>query len=752
MRHFLPAFVVLSLSLARPVHAAKDATGVDPTKTADSNELPRAATVDQPVVTQGQQPVVSPCVDGVAGPDGGCGTVTTPNSTGSETTATGVTAIGRPTIASQVFAGITGAATVVQSEAQRQADAARLSASSGNGMLTSAILVGKKSLDNAVASASKPVVIPPAATPVAAADRVEVSRLAETGSPAEARQFALAALERTPNDPALLSFVKLTEPARTSSVDQKTVSKRVAELAAGMRQDEGSGGALLASPISFGALSGGGAAGAGFAAAGARGPAAMPAGLGGTVPDIHGAAALRDASGKIAIKDFAGAETALTRRIAEAPKDGGAFRLRALTRRFMNRYADSADDAQHALAIDSRDSRSLHLLSRDLTDLGRPKEGLVEADRALAIDSKDAQAYIARSAAFGALGRGEEELSDLAHAASLDSQFDALYHDTLAIRNGGAPSRRSWPVWIGAVGTALLFFSFALFRKRGDSSVRMALRKEDHDAFAAAAPRVDAVPKGFRVVKTLGQGGMGVVYEAVDLGLQRTVALKKLRPEIADNPRERTRFLKEARTVAGLKHPNIVEIHAIHEDAEGLFIVFERVPGESLHERLGRGPVNHAEAAAMLKQIASALDYAHGQGVVHQDLKPANVMIHAGLAKVMDFGIARRVQETLSTMSKIEVSGTPAYMSPEQEQGVVTPSADVFALGACAYETLTGSLPFPTGGMMLKAQKMYRKPSEASAGLRPEVDAAIARALEPRPEDRWPSASSFVDALSRALA
>ena len=103
-------------------------------------------------------------------------------------------------------------------------------------------------------------------------------------------------------------------------------------------------------------------------------------------------------------------------------------------------------------------------------------------------------------------------------------------------------------------------------------------------------------------------------------------------------------------------------------------------------------------------------------------------------------------------MSKIEISGTPAYMSPEQQQGVVTPSADVYALGACAYESLTGVLPFPTGGMMLKAQKMYRKPSEAAPSLRPEVDAAIGRALEPRPEDRWPSASSFVDALSRALS
>ena len=157
------------------------------------------------------------------------------------------------------------------------------------------------------------------------------------------------------------------------------------------------------------------------------------------------------------------------------------------------------------------------------------------------------------------------------------------------------------------------------------------------------------------------------------------------------------------------------------------------------------------DAVTLFKQIASALDYAHAQGVVHQDLKTGNVMIHQGQAKVMDFGIARRVQETLSTLSKIEVAGTPAYMSPEQEQGIVTPAADMFAMGVCAYEALTGVLPYPTGGLMLKAQKMYRKPSEVVAGLTPAVDTAIARALEPRPEDRWPTASAFADALARAL-
>jgi tetratricopeptide (TPR) repeat protein len=600
----------------------------------------------------------------------------------------------------------------------------------------------------ATPNANSPVI---SATPEAENARQQATALAESGDQAGALAVAQAALEKHPDDKALQSFVKGVQRSDSTG---KTIKDRAKELLAGLRGDAGSpppGSAILASGLPFATMGAAGGAGpmspAAMSAAGLQGIAGRDGGLRLANPLV------RDAAGKFAIRDFPGAQSLLDRRLAENPSDEPALRLRAFTLRAMKSYEPSATDAKAALTLAPWDSRAHRLLIDDEVDLGRSAEALQEADRALRETPNDAQIFAARSRVWASLGNREKELADLKEAASLDAQFDQLYEkEVLAASAPAARRPRSGLVWLGAVGTALLFFSFALFRKRGDSSVRLAMRAADHEVLARGA-RPDAAPAGFRIVKTLGQGGMGVVYEAVDLGLQRTVALKKLRAEIADSPRERARFLKEARTVAALKHPNIVEIHAIHEDAEGLFLVFEKIDGESLHERLGKGALRPAEAVSYLRQIAMALDHAHSAGVVHQDLKPANVMVSGDRAKVMDFGIARRVQETMSTLSRIEVAGTPAYMAPEQERGgAVGPAADVFALGACSYELLTGRTPFPNGGMMMKAEKLYRPASEVSAGVPKAADAVIARALEPEPGARWPTAASFVEALARSLS
>lgn len=594
-----------------------------------------------------------------------------------------------------------------------------------------------------------------------------ITTLTKSGDRDSATAAAQKALAEHPDDVQLQAFVRMTAPKQQTRVTEKTVAERAKQLMATLRGDAGEappGAGLTASPFGnpSGAQSPALASALAFPALGnaaAGGPRGMsPATLAELGHKDLGlklvSPLVRDAVGRMMVRDLPAAEILLNTRLEQNPSDEPALRFRALNRRNMGKFEPSSHDAKSALELAPWDAKARRILIDDEIDLGHSDQALEEANAGMRETPNSADLYVARANVYGSLGDKAAQLADLKQAAMLDSQFEQLYQQALAGPAAPAQSKRprSTAVWLGAIGTALLFFSFAVFRKRGDSSVRLAMRQDDH-AVLQRAGRPDPAPAGFRIVKTLGQGGMGVVYEAVDLGLQRTVALKKLRAEIADSPRERARFLKEARTVAGLKHPNIVEIHAIHEDAEGLFLVFEKVQGQTLHERLGNGPLPPAEAVAVLRQVAKALDCAHSAGVVHQDLKPANIMVAGDVAKVMDFGIARRVQETLSTLSRVEIAGTPAYMAPEQEMGGnVGPAADIFALGACSYELLTGRTPFPHGGMMMKAEKMYRRASEVNPGISAAADNAIARALEPEPQARWPSATSFVEALARSLS
>ena len=197
----------------------------------------------------------------------------------------------------------------------------------------------------------------------------------------------------------------------------------------------------------------------------------------------------------------------------------------------------------------------------------------------------------------------------------------------------------------------------------------------------------------------IGIGGMGVVYEAFDKALQRPVAVKVMRPEMLGEAGARERFLEEARTVAALHHPAIVDIHAIVEDKAGLCLIFERIEGRTVEEILReRRRLSITEARSLLKPICQGLEFAHRHGVVHRDLKPGNLMVTtAGLVKLMDFGISRqeRGPAALTPGQKATARGTPYYMAPEQEYGEVRRESDIFSLGACLYEMVTGQRPYP---------------------------------------------------------
>lgn len=246
-----------------------------------------------------------------------------------------------------------------------------------------------------------------------------------------------------------------------------------------------------------------------------------------------------------------------------------------------------------------------------------------------------------------------------------------------------------------------------LARECADSSIRAEvlslLAAHDRAGAFIEPPAVPSAIGHYRVLRLLGQGGMGVVFLAEDTRLNRTVAIKALPPQFLDDPARRERLRREARAAAGLNHPNVATVHALEEIDGHLYIVGEYVSGETLRDELNRQPVMRPiDVAETGLAIARALEAAHAQGVVHRDLKPENVMRTAsGGVKILDFGLARILADAEGAANVPSLSGdagilgTPAYMSPEQiRREDLDGRSDVFALGAIMHEALTGTHPF----------------------------------------------------------
>jgi eukaryotic-like serine/threonine-protein kinase len=267
---------------------------------------------------------------------------------------------------------------------------------------------------------------------------------------------------------------------------------------------------------------------------------------------------------------------------------------------------------------------------------------------------------------------------------------------------------------------------------------------------AALAPQ-------YRLERELGRGGMGVVFLATDTTLDRPVAIKAVHPELAAHPSIARRFLAEARTVARLRHPNIVAVHAAGTTEGLLYYVMDQVEGESLRERLAReGRLDPDTASRIVADVAAALDAAGGAGVVHRDVKPENVLLDraTGRAMLADFGIARAMAAESGTSSTGEgmAVGTPAYMSPEQAAGEELDSrSDLYALGVVAYEMLAGQPPFQGPNRVVVSKHIAERPVPVDR-VRPETPrllaGAIMRALEKQPSDRWQRGEEFRQALS----
>jgi len=262
----------------------------------------------------------------------------------------------------------------------------------------------------------------------------------------------------------------------------------------------------------------------------------------------------------------------------------------------------------------------------------------------------------------------------------------------------------------------------------------------------------------YSLERELGRGGMGVVYLAREVRLDRLVAIKLLPPARASDAKLRERFLREARTAAKLSHPHIIPIFTVDEVGEFVFFAMAYVAGETLTERVARrGPLAPSEAARVLREIAWALAYAHSQGLVHRDVKPDNIMLEeaSGRALVADFGIAGLVRGAAG-LDGGEVIGTPEFMSPEQALGEhVDARSDLYALGVVGFFALSGKLPFEAGKAAEVLAKQVTEPAPPLASVAPGVPRRIAQAIDrclaKDPGDRPTSGENVAELLGVAL-
>ncbi len=272
----------------------------------------------------------------------------------------------------------------------------------------------------------------------------------------------------------------------------------------------------------------------------------------------------------------------------------------------------------------------------------------------------------------------------------------------------------------------------------------------------------------YHITSQLGEGGMGIVYEAEDTNLGRHVALKFLTPAMARDENLLQRFQREARAASSLNHPNICTIHGIEQHESEHFIVMELLDGESLEDRIRRGPLDIDSVLRLGTQIVDALESAHSKGIVHRDLKPANIFVTSrDQAKILDFGLAKIDRQKPDASSNIPTAiavegltsagammGTIAYMSPEQARGEVTDSrTDLFSFGTVLYQMATGSLPFPgdTSAMVFDSilNKTPKSVTELNLTLPRELERIIGQALEKDRDLRYQNAADLKTALKR---
>ncbi|MCX5795974.1 MAG: protein kinase [Elusimicrobia bacterium] len=426
------------------------------------------------------------------------------------------------------------------------------------------------------------------------------------------------------------------------------------------------------------------------------------------------------------------------------PNDAKARADRAEALAQLGDYDSAVEEAGKALKLAPDSIKALNARAFAYNKRGHYDLALQDADAVIKLAPDNALGHLNRAMALEGLGNPAEALQEYVLAAQLDPSLKTFLADAQARREAPAGSGKAGAgraeVWaLGALLAAGL--PLGLWARRRSKAAR-----------AAKTARVDVgtvIGSNYRIERLIGEGGMGKVFEGFDTAIRRKVAIKMMRAELRREIGDE-QILEEARLVALVRHPNVVEIYAALQEAGEIFLVFDFVAGLPLYDLLlSKRRLSLPEAAHILGQVAAGLDVAHAKQVIHRDLKPANVVIsNEGVAKLMDFGIAHRSSNGGSQETLDKTLGTMPYMAPEQHDGTVSKESDLYALGVMAYELLTGRRPFEGPEQLRhKREGRFMPASAVAPDLPPSIDAALARALSPRPEDRFHSGSELVAAL-----
>ncbi|MBI5243670.1 MAG: protein kinase [Elusimicrobia bacterium] len=524
---------------------------------------------------------------------------------------------------------------------------------------------------------------------------------------------------------------------------------------------------------------------------------------------------LRDASEKNMMSDFQGSLRSAKEVIARDKSNWKAHNFMAVAynrladgkglsrEQRMANYQQAEWSALEALRCKLDYAPAYESLAWAQLKLGKYKDAVASASNAIKYNPKSAIGYAVRAYANEMLGRRDDMLADIEAAARLNpvlfdealrkaKRGERIYdpnEDSWQLLQSVAKGRMGalpWPVAAGLLaGLAALALCGALAWKKFSPQLRPKSERMKAELSSAVLQKDAAAEEAagrlagkYQLARIIGKGGMGEVWEAKDISLDRIVAVKKM--VIAGNfeAKAREMYLKEARTLAALHHPNIVDIYEVIDLPSGLYLVFELLAGKTVQQILAESKrIRLAQAKEILKPVCDALEFAHASSVVHRDLKPSNIMVtEQGYIKVMDFGIARRIQDGgpqgpvpagallsinpapggnggsapafLTSFARTQtIAGTPAYMAPEAESGLVTPTLDVYALGVCLYEMLTGELPFSQHEVARKMERAYVKASARVPGVPRQIDALIDSALDPDIATRMKTAKEFQQAL-----